>query len=437
MNTIKKTIDLLNKSYSPYHVVKNIEEELKRKDFTLLSEEENYELTPGNKYYVKRNDSSIIAFKLPKDMSDFHFQITASHTDSPTFKIKPDPVIRKETAILLNTEPYGGLIHNTWLDKPLSFAGRVMVSQNGRKIQTKLLAIDEDLLIIPNLCIHMNREINSGFKYNPSKDLLPIFALDERDDFSFDSYLLEKLNLDKSYEIKGYDLFLYNRQKPTVIGKNQELLGSPREDDLASCYSALLGFLDSKNTDDTVSVFVAFDNEEVGSLTKQGANSTFLKETLKRISKIFKHADDDFEKEIAKSCLISIDNAHADHPNYLEIKDKTTSILMNHGIVIKYNANQSYTSDSFSSAIVKLICDNYDIHYQDYTNRSDMRGGSTLGNISNSMVSLTSVDIGIGQLSMHSSYEVMGKYDLEAMKAFVELFYSSNIKITSNSIELK
>ena len=183
MNTIKKTIDLLNKSYSPYHVVKNIEEELKRKDFTPLSEEENFELTPGNKYYVKRNDSSIIAFKLPKDMSDFHFQITASHTDSPTFKIKPNPVIRKETAILLNTEPYGGLIHNTWLDKPLSFAGRVMVSDDGRKIQTKLLAIDEDLLIIPNLCIHMNREINSGFKYNPSKDLLPIFALDERDDF--------------------------------------------------------------------------------------------------------------------------------------------------------------------------------------------------------------------------------------------------------------
>lgn len=436
MNTITKTIDLLSKSYSPYHVVKNIEEELETNNFKKLNEEDNYSLLPGVKYYIKRNDSSIIAFSLPLNMSDFHFQITASHTDSPTFKIKPNPIIRKENAILLNTEPYGGLIHNTWLDKPLSFAGRVMVKNEG-KIESKLLAIDEDLLIIPNLCIHMNREINSGFRYNPSKDLLPLFALDEKEDFSFDNYLLEKLNLNSSSKVIGYDLFLYNREKVTTIGKNQELLASSREDDLTSCYTALLGFINSKQIDNSVSIFVAFDNEEVGSLTKQGANSTFLKETLKRISKCFKKNEDDFEKEIAKSCLISIDNAHGDHPNYLEIKDKTTKVLLNHGIVIKYNANQSYTSDSFSSAIVKSICDTNNIKYQDYTNRSDMRGGSTLGNISNSMVSLTSVDIGLAQLAMHSSYEVLGKYDLEDMKSFVEKFYSSSINIHSNYIEIK
>lgn len=436
MNTITKTIDLLSKSYSPYHVVKNIEEELETNNFKKINEEDNYSLLPGKKYYIKRNDSSIIAFSLPLNMSDFHFQITASHTDSPTFKIKPNPIIRKENAILLNTEPYGGLIHNTWLDKPLSFAGRVMVKNEGR-IESKLLAIDEDLLIIPNLCIHMNREINSGFRYNPSKDLLPLFALDEKEDFSFDNYLLEKLNLNSTSKIIGYDLFLYNREKVTTIGKNQELLASPREDDLTSCYTALLGFINSKQIDNSVSIFVAFDNEEVGSLTKQGANSTFLKETLKRISKCFKKNEDDFEKEISKSCLISIDNAHGDHPNYLEIKDKTTKVLLNHGIVIKYNANQSYTSDSFSSAIVKSICDSNNIKYQDYTNRSDMRGGSTLGNISNSMVSLTSVDIGLAQLAMHSSYEVLGKYDLEDMKSFVEKFYSSSINIHSNYIEIK
>ena len=433
MNVTNKIINLLNASYSPFHVVKNIEDELKDNDFIQLKENENYSLKPGFKYYVKRNDSSIIAFSLPSKVDDFHFQITASHTDSPTFKLKPNPVIRKENVTLLNTEPYGGLIHSTWLDRPLSFAGRVIVSKEN-KTETKLLAIDEDLLIIPNLCIHMNRNINTGHAYNPSKDLIPMFALDLDENFSFKSYLLNKLNLNESYSISGFDLFLYNRDQARELGMNKEFLASGREDDLTSCYSSLLGFINSKTKDNVVSLFVAFDNEEVGSLTKQGANSTFLKETLKRISNVFKKNEDDFEKEIAKSSLISIDNAHADHPNYLEVHDQTSTVKMNGGIVIKYNANQSYTSDSFSASIVKSICDSNNIPYQEYTNRSDMRGGSTLGNISNSMVSITSVDIGIAQLAMHSSYEVLAKKDVTFMKDFVEHYYSSNVSIDSSNI---
>lgn len=435
MNTIDKTINLLRKSTSPFHVVKLIEEELKENGFEELSESNNYHLTKGGKYYLKRNSSSIIAFSLNDMMTDFHFQITATHTDSPTFKLKPKPLVRKDNALVLNVEPYGGLIQNTWLDRPLSFAGRVMVSKDGR-IETRLLSIDEDLLIIPNLCIHLNRTINQGFQYNPSKDLLPVFALDVDEDFSFDSYLLSKLNLDESYHVEGFDLFLCNRDQARVIGMNQELIASPREDDLASCYAALLGFLSASEVKDRVNVFVAFDNEEVGSLTKQGANSTFLQETLRRISKCFGKESDDFEKEIAASILLSIDNAHADHPNYPEVRDRTSPVMMNHGIVIKYNANQSYTSDAFSAAIVKSIAKKADLNLQEYTNRSDMRGGSTLGNISNSMVSLTSADIGIGQLAMHSSYEVMGKKDLEDMVSFTKEFYSTDIKISSDSIDI-
>lgn len=437
MNTIEKTIELLNTSYSPFHVVKNIEEELKAKGFIPLCENRNYNLELGKSYFVKRNDSSIIAFRLPQKITtDFHFQITASHTDSPTFKIKPNPIIRKENVILLNTEPYGGLIYNTWLDKPLSFAGRVMVRQKDR-IETRLLSIDEDILIIPNLAIHMNRTINSGYIYNPSKDLLPMFALDIDESFDFKEYLKNKLELNGEDEVLAFDLFLYNRQKATLIGMNREFLASGREDDLTSCYSSLLGFMESQNQVAACNVFVAFDNEEVGSLTKQGANSTFLKETLKRISHILGINVDDYETRIAASTLISIDNAHADHPNHLEIHDQTSPVLMNKGIVIKYNANQSYTSDSLSSSIVKALCHQKGIAFQEYTNRSDMRGGSTLGNISNSMVSLTSVDIGIPQLSMHSSYEVLAKNDITSMADFVKEYYSHDIYMDGSSVRIK
>lgn len=434
MTTNEKLIQLLNASYSPFHVVKNIESELQSHGFIQLKENENYSLELSKSYFVKRNDSSIIAFTLPETLtSDFHFQITASHTDSPTFKLKPNPVIRKENAIVLNTEPYGGLIHNTWLDRPLSFAGRVLISHEG-KIETRLLNIDEDLLIIPNLAIHMNRNINSGFAYNPSKDLLPLFSLDAEDDFSFADYLKEKLNLTKEDIVEGFDLFLYNRTKATLLGRKKEFLASGREDDLASCYSSLLGFLESGLSQTAVKVFVAFDNEEVGSLTKQGANSTFLKETLIRISKIFEQEKDDFEKRIASSSLISIDNAHADHPNYLEVHDQTSPVRMNHGIVIKYNANQSYTSDALSASIVKTICRKEEIPFQEFTNRSDMRGGSTLGNISNSIVSMTSVDIGIPQLAMHSSYEVLALKDMLEMERFVKAYYSYDVIVDSSSI---
>ncbi len=432
MNNLDKIINLLNESYSPFHVVKNIENELKENGFSLLKENQNFRLEKGKKYYVKRNDTSIIAFEIPDDFSfaSSSFLLTATHNDSPTFKIKPNPIIHKGNLMLLNTEPYGGGIYATWLDKPLSIAGRVLVEKDDR-IESRLLAIDEDLLEIPNVCIHMNRTVNSENKVNPSTDTLPLFGIDQND-FSFDKYLLKQLNLE-GYEVLSHDLFLYNREKAKLIGREKEFLASGRLDDLSAAYSALLGLLSSKKGK-AIKVYASFDNEEVGSLTRQGANSTFLKETLKRVIIALGGKDDDFEKTIASSFMLSIDNAHADHPNHMEYTDKTTKVEMNKGIVIKYNANQSYTSDALSSAIVKSIMKKNAIPYQEYTNRSDLRGGSTLGNISNSEVSLITVDIGLAQLAMHSSYEIMGKKDIDYLVDFTKDYFASNIQIDYDTV---
>lgn len=433
MSKKEELINLLSKSYSVFHVVKNIEDEFIKAGYIKLDECKSYHLEANKNYYVKRNDSSIIAFKLPNKLTNLHFQLTATHNDSPTFKLKPNPIKKIYNLIQLNTEPYGGGIYNTWFDKPLSIAGRVYV-RNGLNIHSHLLNIDEDLCIIPNVCIHMNREINSGYKYNPSVDTLPILGVDSND-FDFNSYLLSKLNL-TSGEVIAHDLYLYNREKPALLGINKEFLTSPREDDLASTYSVLLGFLSAKRSENTIQLFASFDNEEVGSLTKQGANSTFLIDTLKRISSCLDLSEDEFRRIIASSVMLSIDNAHANHPNHPELSDKNTMVTLNGGIVIKYNANQTYTSDALSSSIVKGLCLDNDIPYQEYTNRSDLRGGSTLGNLSQAEISITTVDIGLPQLAMHSSYETLGARDIDYMVKLTEKYFESDIKLTDNNIAL-
>ncbi len=420
MNKDQAILDLLGRSYSPFHAVKNIEDELVKAGFSFLDERKTYELLPGGSYYVKRNDSSILAFRLPAKPKDFGFKIAAAHTDSPTFKIKPNPILKKGNLLMLNVEPYGGLIYSTWVDRPLSFAGRVIV-KTGSGVETHLLAIDEDLLQIPNLCIHMNRDANSGFAYNPAKDLIPVFTY-AKEDFDFNAYLLSKLGI--KGEVLGHDLFLYNRDKPRRLGLEQEFLSAGRLDDLASAYTSLFGFLNSKKSED-VDVFVCFDNEEVGSLTKQGANSDFLKNNLERILVAFGKQDARGEI-LARSFLLSVDNAHANHPNYPEISDPTTHVLLGGGIVIKYNANQKYTSDAVSASYIKEVANRAGVPYQEYTNRSDLRGGSTLGNVSNSEVSLTSCDIGLPQLAMHSSNEFMAMADLQYMVDLIAAFYSTN-----------
>ncbi len=429
MNEIEEILNLLNCSYSPFHVVSNIETKLKRNHFTELQENEDFILENGGRYFVKRNGSSIIAFRIPENRPR-GFLITASHTDSPTFKLKPNPIYTFKNLMLLNVEPYGGAINYSWLDRPLSFAGRVMI-QHDNEIQIKNVCIDEDLLLIPSVAIHMNREINKSVAMNPAKDMIPVFG-NTIDNFSFDEYLKKKIGLNENEKIISHDLLLYNRDKATLLGSNQEFISSPRLDDLASCYSSLLGFLEAK-ANDFISCFVAFDNEEVGSLTRQGANSTFLREIIQKISKNFK----DEVSLVPNSIMLSIDNAHANHPNHPEYSDVTTDVELNKGIVIKYNANQKYTTDALSSAIVKIIAAKEGIQIQEYANRSDLPGGSTLGNISNSEVSLLSADIGLPQLAMHSSYELMGKDDLLGMIRLVLRFYSSSFSMNKDGFTIE
>ena len=402
MNNLDKTLDLLKNSYSPFHVVDNLKQELIKAGFIELKETESYDLVSGKSYFVTRNDSSLIAFKLPSKITSVSFLISATHTDSPTFKVKPNPVIRFNNLLSLNVEPYGGMINSSWMDRPLSIAGRILYRSDD-VLRIKLINIDKDLLQIPNVCIHMNREVNSGYKFDASKDMIPLLGTITDKEFDFFEFLKKE------------------------AGLNQEFISSPKLDDLMSTYSALLGFLETKIDDaDVIPLYAAFDNEEVGSLTRQGANSTFLKDTLTRITR---NLNADYEASIASSFLLSIDNAHADHPNHPEYTDKTTKIELNKGVVIKYNANQSYTSDAYSSAIVKSLLKDLNLNYQELTNRSDLRGGSTLGNLSNSEVSLISCDIGLPQLAMHSANELAGSHDIDDLVKLTSYYFSHKVKV--------
>ena len=368
--------------------------------------------------------SSVIAFKIPQN--DFKsFNIVASHSDSPTFKIKAIAEIEvKNKYVKLNTEKYGGMICSTWFDRPLSIAGRILVKENNA-VKTHLVNIDKDLVIIPNLAIHMNREVNDGYTYNAQIDMLPLYG-----DNSSKGSLMKTIAKEAEVEeesILDTDLFLYNRMNGTKIGSNEEYISSPRLDDLECAFTSLSAFL-SENTSNSASVYCVFDNEEVGSGTKQGADSTFLYDVLRRINISLGKTEEDYYRLISSSFMVSADNAHALHPNYTDKSDLTNKVYMNDGIVIKYNANQKYTTDAVSASIFKTICDSVDVPYQTFTNRSDILGGSTLGNISNAHVSLNTIDIGLAQLAMHSTYETAGAKDVTYMIDAIKAFYNTSIE---------
>lgn len=306
---------------------------------------------------------------------------------------------------------------SSWLDRPLSISGRIVTAKNG-KVETKLVNIDRDLLVIPSLAIHMSRDINKGYEFNIRRDMCPI-ASDKNG--RIEDIIAENVGVDKE-EILGFDLSLYNRMRGTVLGADGEYFSAPRIDDLQCMYSTLEGFLNSES-DDNVTVFAAFDNEEVGSGTKQGAKSSFLRDVLERIC----NNSETYKRAVAKSFMLSCDNAHAVHPNFADKSDGTNRVYMNGGIVIKYNANQRYTTDAVSEAVVKYVCKNADVPYQMYANRSDIPGGSTLGNLSNEKVSLNTADIGLAQLAMHSSYETAGSRDTEYMVKMIKEFYKTEI----------
>ena len=422
----KQLIEFIDKSPTCFHAVKTMSDMLRGEGFTELREDQKWHIEKGGRYFVARNGSSLIAFTIPEqDMKGM--RIMASHSDSPTFKIKEDPEMEADGHyIKLNVERYGGMICAPWFDRPLSVAGRVIVRNSSGNsasgaLRTVLVNVDRDLLMIPNLAIHMNREVNDGYKYNAQKDMLPLYG----DITAKDTFM--KVIADAAgtapEDILGHDLFLYNRQNASIWGASGEFLSSGRLDDLQCAFSSLKGFLEGEKKE-YMAVHCVLDNEEVGSGTKQGAASTFLYDTLTRAHESLGLTREDYLIHLADSFMVSADNAHAVHPNHTDKADPVNRPYLNGGIVIKFNASQKYCTDGVSAAMLREICQRADVPVQTFVNRSDMAGGSTLGNISNTQVALNTVDIGLPQLAMHSPYETAGIKDTEYLVRAASVLFS-------------
>ena len=379
-----------------------------------LRETEEWMLEPGGRYYVTRNGSSLIAFRLPKGRP-VGFMMTAAHGDSPTFKIKENAELTGENETRLSVEGYGGMLCASWMDRPLSVAGRAMVrTEDG--VAMRLIDLHDDLALIPNVAIHMNRDANNGAKYNFAVDMQPLYG----EKGGFRRRIAEAAGVAEE-DLLTHDLFLYNPQPGVEWGG---YISAPRLDDLQCAFAALQGFLTAGESQ-SAAVYCLFDNEEVGSQTKQGAASTFLRETLERICDALGLT---LRTMAAGSFLLSCDNAHAVHPNHPEYADKNHAVRMNGGVVIKYNASQRYTTDAVSAALFQTVCEAAGVPFQRYANRPDMAGGSTLGSIANTQVSLNMADIGLAQLAMHSAFETAGADDTAHMVQALKTFFGMTLR---------
>lgn len=419
----------INKTPNAYFCVNNIKGMLLKLGFVELYENENWiNLSKDGKYFVCKNDSSLIAFKMCDVYKNTGFNIVSTHADSPCFSVKTNASMFENGYVKLNTNSYGRVVYYSWLDRPLSIAGRIITLRNGL-YERKLVNIDKDLLVIPSQAIHLNEQVNDKNKLNPQVDMLPIMSLDKNvklEDVINKHFISEEITVDK---IIDYDLYLYNREEARIIGANDEFILSPRLDDLASVYSSFLGFIHSSNSD-SINVFGVFNKEEIGSLSEEGAGSTFLRDILKRISKSF---DFDLSIALANSIQVCADNDHAVHPNAREKSDVTNIVELNKGIIIKHHIN--YTTDALSSSLIKELCNKKQIPYQDFVCRADMDSGSTLGGVSEAHVSVNSVDLGIPQLAMHSSCELIGSKDVFFLYKTVLEFYNSTFIKQKNTIK--
>ena len=426
----REVIEFIDECPSTYHVAKNCSDILEENGFERLIPQEKWHLKKGGKYYVKKSNSTVVAFTLGTDINlKKGFKIFGSHTDSPGFRIKPNPEMVTENILRLNTEVYGGPILSTWFDRPLSIAGRVVVKSDNLFLpRTVRVKIEEPLMIIPNLAIHQNREVNNGVKIDKQADTLPVLGL-INSKFEKDDYLLkliaEKMELKKE-DILDFDLYVYSIEKGCLVGANEEFISSPKIDNLASVYAGLLGLVEAEDVHDQINVFVGFDNEEIGSATKQGADSNYLLNTLERIMCSLGYGREEFLHMLNCSFLLSADGAHAAHPAHMDKTDPTNRGRINEGISIKISANQSYTSDGFSIAVVKQIIEGTDIKIQSFVNQSNERGGSTIGPISSTHLDIDAVDLGVPMLAMHSVRELCGIYDVFYLKELAKEFFNKN-----------
>ncbi len=412
---MKQLKEFLNSARSAYHAVALLQEKMEQAGYTALPETQQWELAPGGKYYVVRGGSAVIAFRLPK-VAPTGFIMSASHSDRPTFKIKENwELSGKYTQVA--TEKYGGMLIAPWLDRPLSIAGRVLV-ETEEGVESRLLDIDRDLLLIPNVAVHMDRKVNEGYAWNPAVDTLPLAGSAEAK-----GKLQTLLEQTAGGKLLGHDLYLYIREKASIWGVEEEYLSAAALDDLLCAWCCTCGFIEAEEND-AVNVLCVFDCEEVGSSSAQGADSTFLEDVLRRIC-----ADLNLPEEqlLRRSFMVSADNAHAIHPNHPEHADPNNAPVLGQGVVLKFNAAQRYTTDGVSGAIFRKICDNANVPVQTYYNRADKPGGSTLGYISLAHISVPTADVGIAQLAMHSCYETAGVKDIDYMLQAMKSCYSTTL----------
>lgn len=410
---IRSFMDFLDAAHSEYHAVAALETELKNAGYTCLSEGKKWELVPGGKYYMTRGGSAVIAFRIPAE-DPVGFMITASHSDRPTFKIKENgELVGAYTRIA--TEKYGGMLIAPWLDRPLSVAGRATV-ETEEGVRSVLVDIDKDLLMIPNVAIHMNRNANEGYTWNPAVDTLPLAG--SKDAAGKLDKMLEEIAGGK---ILGHDLYLYIREKARIWGVDNEYISAAALDDLACAWTCTQGFIQAKDSK-AIPVLCVLDSEEVGSSSAQGAASPILEDVMTRLCAAL---DLPLEQLLHNTFMVSADNAHAVHPNHPEFADANNAPVMGGGLALKFNASKRYTTDGLSAAVFRKICGKAGVPVQTYYNRADIPGGATLGHISLSQVAVPMVDIGIPQLAMHSCYETLAVADVAGMEKAMEAFYSS------------
>ena len=423
--TVEKLQAFLDQAHSVYHAENYLVKTLEAAGYACLQEKDAWELVPGGKYYLTRGGSAVLAFRIPEKLTG-GFMMSASHSDRPTFKLKENGEL-KGTYTRLATEKYGGMLMAPWLDRPLSLAGRVLVeTENG--VESRLLDIDRDLMLIPNVAIHMNRKANDGYAYNPTTDTIPLLGSKKAE-----GKLWQMLEKEAGGKILGHDLYLYVRQASSVWGVEEEYISSPALDDLQCAWGCTQGFLNAKSSE-AIPVLCVFDSEEVGSNSTQGAASTLLEDTLARICRALNL---DLQQMLAQSFMVSADNAHAVHPNHPEYADPTNAPVLGEGVVLKFNAAQRYTTDGISAAIFRKICGRAGVPVQSYYNRADMPGGSTLGHISLNHVSVPTADIGMAQLAMHSCYETAACADIDYLQNAMAEFYGTCLLESGGSYILK
>lgn len=422
--TVKELMTFLDGAPSVYHAVEQLRRMFEDEGYTRLDEGGRWDLQVGGKYYLTRGGSAIVGFRIPC-ADPQGFLMTASHSDRPTFKIKENGEL-DGNYVRIATEKYGGMLMAPWFDRPLSVAGRVMVETEAG-VQTKLVNIDRDLMMIPNVAIHMNRKANDGYAYNPTSDTIPVLGGKDAK-----GRLMALLEEQADGEILAHDLFLYNRDRAKVWGAQEEFFSAQAIDDLECAWSTVKGFLTAGESR-SIPVVCVFDSEEVGSSSVQGAASTLLADTIARICRA---RDLEPERMLSQSFLISADNAHGIHPNHPELADAANAPVVNGGVVLKFNANLRYTTDGVSAAVFRRVCRLADVPVQTYYNRADIPGGSTLGNISLGQVSVPTADIGLAQLAMHSCYETAGVQDVEHLLKAMQVYYGSTLTVTAEGTYL-